>query len=336
MAMILWLELVASLLVISVAGFELSRCGDALAEKTGMSRSSIGLALLATVTSLPELATGVSSVTIAAVPDIAVGDVLGSCVFNFLLLVVLDFLYREESVYRRAHQGHLMNAAFGTAFIGFAGFNLILYREAAAPALAHVGLYAPILVLLYVLAARTLFRYEREHERPGAQERTYASMSIRQVSTRFALAALVVVATGIWLPFVGEALAARMGWTESFVGTLLVAAATSAPEVVVTIAAVRLGAVDLAIANLLGSNLFNITILAVDDLFYTSGPLLADVSGAHAATAFSAMMMGGLVMVGLVLRPESRVFRTVSWVSLFLMAVYLLNALFAYLYLAGR
>jgi cation:H+ antiporter len=143
------------------------------------------------------------------------------------------------------------------------------------------------------------------------------------------------VGTGIGLPFVGEALAAQMGWSESFVGTLLVAAATSAPEVAVTIAAVRLGAVDMAIANLLGSNLFNITIIAVDEVFYSNGPILADVSGAHAASAFSAVMMSGLVIVGLVLRPQSRVFRTVSWVSLFLMAVYLLNALFPYLYLHG-
>ena len=68
-----------------------------------------------------------------------------------------------------------------------------------------------------------------------------------------------------------------MGWGQSFVGTLLVAAVTSAPEVAVTISALRIGAIDMAIANLLGSNLFDILILAIDDLFYTKGPLLANV-----------------------------------------------------------
>jgi cation:H+ antiporter len=123
-----------------------------------------------------------------------------------------------------------------------------------------------------------------------------------------------------------------MEWDQSFVGTLFVAAITSAPEVVVTVAALRMGAVDLAIGNLFGSNLFNIAILAIDDLVYLQGPLLANVSLAHATSAFSAMMMGGLAVVGLILRPESRVFRTVSWISLLLLIVYLLNAWFLYLY----
>ena len=100
----------------------------------------------------------------------------------------------------------------------------------------------------------------------------------------------------------------------------------------VTVAALRMGAVDLAIGKLFGSNLFNIAILAIDDLAYLPGPLLADVSLSHASSAFSAMMMSGLAVVGLVLRPASRVLRTVSWVSLLLLVIYLLNTLFLYLY----
>jgi len=88
----------------------------------------------------------------------------------------------------------------------------------------------------------------------------------------------------------------------------------------------------LAIGNLFGSNLFNIAILAIDDLFYLPGPLLADVSLVHATSAFSAMMMSGLAVVGLVLRPTSRIFRTVSWISLLLLVIYLLNIWFLYLH----
>jgi cation:H+ antiporter len=94
----------------------------------------------------------------------------------------------------------------------------------------------------------------------------------------------------------------------------------------------RIGAVDLAIGNLFGSNMFNIALLAIDDLAYLPGPLLADVSISHAASAFSAMMMSGLAVVGLVLRPASRVMRSVSWISLLLLVIYLLNTLFLYLH----
>ncbi|MBZ0069546.1 MAG: sodium:calcium antiporter [Thiobacillus sp.] len=330
----IWLSLFASLAVIGFAGVRLSRYGDIIAEKSGISRGWVGLIMLATVTSLPELATGVSSVTAANVPDIAVGDIMGSCVFNLLIIVVLDFLYRKESVYTRARQGHVLSAGYGIALIGFAGFNLLLYRTGTFPSLGHVGLYTPVILLLYLLAMRSLYRYEHAKVSEYVEDRVelHPDMSLKQAVRGYAMAAVVVVAAGIWLPFIAKDLAEVMGWGQSFVGTLFVAAVTSAPEVVVTVAALRLGAVDMAIGNLFGSNLFNIAILAVDDLFYLQGPLLADVSITHATSAFSAMMMSGLAVVGLVIRPVSRVLRSVSWISLLLFVIYLLNTLFLYLY----
>ncbi|OZA14756.1 MAG: cation transporter [Hydrogenophilales bacterium 17-62-8] len=331
---LVWLSLFASLAVIGVAGFKLTRYGDVIAEKSGMSRGWVGLILLATVTSLPELVTGLSAVTIARVPDIAVGDVLGSCVFNLLIIVVLDFLYRKESIYTRARQGNVLAAGYGIALIGFTGFNLLLYRSGTFPSLGHVGLYSPVILLLYLLAMRSLYQYEKTQLKDYVEDRVerQPDMSLKQALKGYGLAALAVVAAGIWLPFIARDLAQAMAWEQSFVGTLLVAAVTSAPEVVVTLAALRLGAVDLAIGNLFGSNLFNIAILAIDDLFYLPGPLLADVSLLHATSAFSAMMMSGLAVVGLVLRPTSRIFRTVSWISLLLLVIYLLNTWFLYLH----
>jgi cation:H+ antiporter len=331
---VIWLSLFACLAVIGVAGVKLSRYGDVIAEKTGMSRGWVGLVLLATVTSLPELVTGLSSVTVAQVPDIAVGDILGSCVFNLLIIVVLDFLYRKESIYTRARQGNVLSAGYGIALIGFTGFNLLLYRAGAFPSLGHVGLYSPVILLMYGLAMRSLYTYEKAKLSEYVEDRVelHPEMSLKQAVKGYVLASVAVVVAGIWLPFIAKDLAAAMGWEQSFVGTLFVAAVTSAPEVVVTVSALRMGAVDLAIGNLFGSNLFNIAILAIDDLFYLPGPLLADVSLVHASSAFSAMMMSGLAVVGLVLRPVSRVFRTVSWISLLLLVIYFLNIWFLYLH----
>lgn len=331
---IIWLSLLSCLAAMGFAGARLSRYGDIIAEKSGMSRGWVGLILLATVTSLPELVTGVSSVTVANVPDIAVGDIMGSCVFNLLIIMLLDFLYREESVYTRARQGNVLSAAYGIALIGFIGFNLFLYHEDAAPSLGYVGLYTPVILLLYLLAMRSLYRYERAQVRDYVEDRVdlHPDMTLKQAVQGYVTSSIVVVAAGVWLPFIVKDLATAMAWEQSFVGTLFVAAVTSAPEVVVTLAALRLGAIDLAIGNLFGSNLFNTAILAVEDLAYLPGPLLAHVSMAHAVSAFSAMMMGGLAVVGLVVRPVSRVFRTVSWISLLLLVIYLLNTLFLYLY----
>jgi cation:H+ antiporter len=329
-----WLQFGLCALLIGAAGPELSRSGDIIADKTGVSGNWIGLILLGAVTSLPELITGISAVTVADAPNIAVGDVFGSCVFNLLILVAVDFMYREMPVYRRAHQGHILSAGFGVVLIGFAGVNLLVADHRANYAIGHVGLYTPILVGLYLLATRTVFTYERDHREAfveSAAER-YPDVTLNAAIIRYLLAAILVVGAGIWLPFAGAQVADAMGWKTTFVGSLFVAAATSLPELVVTIAAVRIGALNMAIANLLGSNLFNMLVLAIDDIFYAKGPLLWDVSPAHAFSAVSAVIMAGLVIVSLLYRPSRRLFRAVGWTSLGLFVLYLFNSYIVYLH----
>ena len=329
-----WLEFAACVGVIGYAGSRLSRYGDVIADKTGLGGTWIGLVLLATVTSLPELATGISAVTAAGVPNIAVGDALGSTVFNLALIVLLDFLHRGESVYTRASQGHILSAGFGIILLGFVGFNLLLAQHGAVPAIGHVGLYSPVILVLYALAMRTVFRYEQRQLAALAERAAdrYPGVTLRQAALRYALASLAVVAAGTWLPFVGAQLAAAMKWGNSFVGTLFVAFATSVPELVVTVSAIRLGALDMAIANLLGSNLFDIAIIAVDDLAFLRGPILSHVTPVHAVSALSAAMMTGVAVVGLLYRPATRLFRSVGWASLFLFSIYLANSYVLYLY----
>jgi cation:H+ antiporter len=331
---LVWLEFLICVALIGVAGTALSRYGDIIADKTGLSGTWIGLVLLATVTSLPELVTGVSAVTVADTPDIALGDVLGSCVFNLVILTILDFLQREESVYTRASQGHILAAGFGVVLIGFVGFNVLLADRHIGLALGHVGIYTPLIIILYAVAMRTLFRYERAQMETYTEERAerYPDIKLRQAVQRYALAAFIVMGAGIWLPFIGEQIARVMEWEATFVGTLFVAFATSVPEMVVTVSAMRLGALDMAISNLLGSNLFDILIVAVDDLFFTRGPILAHVSSVHAVSAISAMMMTGIVIVGLLYRPKTRLFRAAGWTSLLLLGIYLLNTFVLYLH----
>jgi cation:H+ antiporter len=329
-----WLQFSICAALIAVAGTQLSRYGDVISEKTGLSGAWIGAILMASVTSLPELVTGISSVALANAPDIAVGNALGACVINLAMLVVLDLFYRRAPIFAHVGQGHILSAGFGVVGACFVGLNILFVQYGLSVAVGFVGLYSPMILLLYVIAMRALFRHEtgaRLEPGKGPTER-YASVTLRQAILRYALAAVVVVGAGLWLPYVGQALAKVMGWEQAFVGTLFVAFATTLPEITVTIAAVRIGALDLALGNLLGSNLFNLTIIAVDDLFYMNGPLLDDVSMAHAASALSAAMMSGAIVVGLMYRPRARVIRTVGWTSIFLLAIYLLNAIFFYVY----
>lgn len=327
-----WLKLAACAALIGLAGPVLTHYGDVIARLTGLSRTWIGLTLLATATSLPELFTGISAVTIAAAPNIAVGDVLGSCIFNLTMLVVLDALSRDEPVYRRIDQGHILTAGFGVILIGSAGALLLISGSGFHLQVFHISAYTPFIIILYLLAMRAAFVYEHRTKPVPQIIKSDPSMTLRMAILRYLAAATVVVAAGTWLPFVGREIAEVMGWRTTFVGTLLIAAATSLPELVVTISALRLGAVDMAIAGILGSNLFDILILAIDDIAYTQGPLLSAVSPAHAVSAFAAVIMSGIFIVALLYRPESRIRGTIGWVSLSLLVVYLFSSYAIYLH----
>jgi len=239
-------------------------------------------------------------------------------------------MHRGEPVYSRMDQGHILTAGFGVILIGLVGAMLLLGRNDLK--FLHVGAYTPIIIVLYLVAMRAAFVYERRRPFSEATKDTDPNVTLRMAATRYLAAAVVVVVAGTWLPFVGIEIADVMGWRTTFVGTLFVAGATSLPELVVTISALRVGALDMAIANLLGSNLFDMLVLAIDDLAYLQGPLLSAVSPTHAVTAFAAVIMSGIVIVALLYRPATRFHGTIGWVSLSLLIVYLLSSYAIYLH----
>lgn len=308
--------------LIAVAGFVLSASADRLASAYGWGRGWVGLALLASVTSLPELASGISAVAFVGAPNLAVGNALGACVVNLAFLVVVDALQRGQPMYHAAAATHVLTAAFGVVLLGLAALGLIAGDR--VPVFMNLGMISPLLLGGYLLALRSLQAHEREVEPPPPPD---PDALVRREWWRFGLAALVVLGAGSWLPQAADQLAQAAGLSRSFVGTVFMAVATTLPEMAVTLGALRLGALDMAIGNLLGSNLFNVTILAIDDLFHPGGALLAVAAPVHAGTAVTAMTMSGLVLVGLVMRPRGRVLRVVSWVSVGLLAGWLVNAL---------
>ncbi len=120
----IWLQFAGTALVIVLAGVRLARYGDVLGEKTGMGRSWIGVVLLAATTSLPELFTGFGATALASLPDIAIGDVLGSCMFNLVILSLMDAV-QPEPLSARAHQVHALSIGFGLLLVGVAGLGLV-------------------------------------------------------------------------------------------------------------------------------------------------------------------------------------------------------------------
>ena len=321
-------------MLIGFAGLKLTIYGDAIADKTGLGGNWIGFLLIATVTSIPELASGISAVTLVDAPDLAVSAILGACIFNLNIIVLLDFLYRKGSIYHSASQGHILSAAFGIVLIGFSGLGIVLALNGETLRLGHVGIYSPAIVFLYLISVYTVFNYEKHQIKHYTDQEpdAFPHLSLGQVTLRYAVAAVVVVASGIWLPMVAKGIAIQMHWQESFVGTLLVAFVTTVPEMVVAVTAVRINALDMAIGNIFGSNLFNIAILALEDICYKPGPILSSVAPVHSVSALTALIMTGLAIIGLFYRSEQRILNMVSWISWFLLTLYLINSFFLFNY----
>ena len=323
-----WLKFLLCLVIILVAGTKLARYGDVIAEKTGLGGIWIGLVLLAGVTSAPELVTGVSSAALVGVPDLALGTLFGSCLFNLLILALLDILYRPTPILSKVSLRHIASAGLGVLLIAIAAGSIFAWEGLPGLALGWVGISSIIILILYLAGVWGMFRFERRHQLQLLQTSPlrYEESPMRIVWLKFALAAVAVIGAGIWLSFVGDEITETYGWDASFVGSLLLAVTTSMPELVVTIAALRLGAIDMAVADILGANMLDIAHIFAVDLFYIQGPVLGSVSGAHLITAAVVMVMSLLVIVGLRFRQKRKTFFIISWYGLALIGLYILGA----------
>jgi cation:H+ antiporter len=142
----------------------------------------------------------------------------------------------------------------------------------------------------------------------------------------YALSAVIIIAAGTWLAFVGKEISVITGWEQSFVGSLFLAFTTTLPEITVSFAALRLGAIDICVANMIGSNIFNMAIIGIADAFYFDGPILSHVSNNHVLTAMSVIIMSAIVIAGLTSRSSGRKPLFISWHSPALVIIFILSA----------
>lgn len=324
--MVVWSLFIACTAVILFTGTLLSKYGDILAEKSGLGRTLIGVILMASVTSLPELITGISSIIIFDLPNIAAGDVIGSCMFNLVILALLDLVDfgNPLPLPARAHQGHVLSAGFGILLLGIVVMGVVAGER--LPRIAWIGVYSVVFIAVYMVAMRMIFLHEKHRIsrfiEEMAEELQYQHMSGARALAMYVLNAVVLIGAATYLPHLGEQIAELTGLGQTFVGNILIALSTSLPEVAVSVAAVRIGAIDMAVGNLFGSNLFNIAVLALDDILYVKGPLLLWISSTHIVAAISAICMTAIAIIGLTYRTTNKKPLFFSWDSLGILGIY--------------
>ncbi len=300
-----WLQFVICAAVIVFAGSRLTRNAAVVADKTGIGSAWVGALMLPLATSLPELVTTLRAAAIQA-PDLALGNILGSCLYNLALLAVIDMIEGRGPLTARINKGHTIVASLSIITICIAALAVIGVFTLQA---GWVGIETILIAVIYLLGSRFIYRYEKKNmpEVFGEAELetgTGVKTTTGKALTNFALAAGLIVLAGIFLTDASDRIAIETGLGRTFVGSIFLAVSTSLPETVTTITAVRLGYLNMAVANIFGANFMNLFIIFIADIFYRQGPLLQAVSGQHLLSAVIVILMSTIIIFGLTYRSE--------------------------------
>ncbi len=320
-----WIKFLICALIIFFAGSKLTKYGDAIGEKTGLCRAWIGIVLLAAITSLPELANSISAVTITKIPDLAVGDLLGACMINFFTLALLDLFFwirKKESIFIKAEASNLTIVFYGMILLALTAFSIDTVKNYFDFNLFNVSIFTILIFLVYLLVQKKLYGQRKEIKIQESKKYEHISMAKTMIS--FLILGLIVIAAGSWLPVIGNEIVATMGWGHTFVAVLFLGLATTLPEATVSITALRLNQVGMSIGNLIGSNVFNLSILFWADLFYRQGSLLANCS----YNMFYAAISGLILMIIVYYAMKKKISNHVP--SLLIIILYLLSLLFLF------
>jgi len=300
-----WIVFIFSAALIIWAGTTLTKNADLISEKTGLGAAWAGALLLPLATSLPEVVTSWRSAVIGA-PDLALGNVFGSNMFNVAIIALVDLISPGPPVLRQVKTGHILTAGLSIAVTSFVALAIIL-----PPSLTFlgVGLEGWFILFFYLSGSRLLMRYERRFPvlKTDLPSSHLKDKTLTQGILGFILAGGVIVFAGSQLADAGKVIAQETGLGETLVGSLLIAVITSLPELATTLTAARLGLFDMAIGNIFGANFLNLFIIFLSDLFYQPGPILKNVSFNHLLNSQVSIFLMSLAVISLIYRSRKTV-----------------------------
>jgi cation:H+ antiporter len=305
---------VGAAIAVWIAGTRLARLADAISRKTGIGQAAIGLVLLGAVTSLPEIAVATTA-TLHGAPILSINDVLGSASINVLILAIADAAYRREALTSRV-------PTIGVVLQGvICIIALALVAMSSAMGDRHIfgiGWGSWLILFAYLICIRLLVRSQsdqhwhadpaRSQEKPGQQNRGQ-ERSLQRLAAYTAICAAVILVAGFLLARTGEVLAEETGLGATFFGAVALGLATSLPEMSTVLESVRLRRYTMAISDVFGTNLFNVTIIVLVDALHRGGPVLAETGPFAATAALLALVLTAIYLVGMLERRDRTLLR---------------------------
>jgi cation:H+ antiporter len=322
--MMVWITFILCASVLVFAASKLAAYSDIIAVRTRLGGMFVGTLLLAGATSLPELLSALNALTINE-PNLAAGSMFGSNMFNMFMLAILDMISRQARILRRVAMNHALTAGLAILLIAMAVFFLMANLNAG---IGWVGIDSLLIIAAYIVGIRLIQGQGSANAAPTLLDEQ-GIPSLTRALIGFLLAAGVLVVITPYLVGSANQIATLTGLSAGFIGATLLAVTTSLPELVATVAAVRIGAFDLAIGNLFGSNLFNMFALGITDVLYTGGYFLGMIDPQFALVGMIGLILTVLGLIGNIARVERRLL-IMEVDALVIAVVYLLGMWFLY------
>ncbi|AKG05416.1 sodium:calcium antiporter [Salimicrobium jeotgali] len=297
MAVLIFLGFFVSAIATFFIASNLAVFGDAVKEKTKATSTFVG-AVIGIAISLPELTSSVTAVFIDT-PGLAVGNLIGSNLFNLLGLAVFDIIYRKHEIMTRT----TVESKLYAYLVIFLTMIVIVAVAFPLPTpFLHVSYSSVALVLFYAVGARFINKrteYKGRKVKNEKKQERYRDYTKKQVLTRFISLSVAIMVMGSILTITAEEIAQITGLGSSFIGAFLVAISTSLPDASSVGTALKMRNYNLAISSLIGSNAFNILILAITDVMYFRGNLFSESSRVNVIVAVASVVFVLLFLISI-------------------------------------
>ncbi len=292
-------------------GLPFARVVDALADRTGIGEALAGALLVGATTSIP----GIVTTAVAAASgeaDLAVANAVGGIAVQTTFLAIADLTYRRANLeHAAASLPNVMQTIVLVALVG------LVLGAGGAPD-STVGGIHPATVLLVVGYGYGLLLVRSTRDVPmwsprrtgetvpdeGADDGDTIPITTFHLWGRFAAMAAVVTVAGFAIAASGISLVRATPLSASVVGGLVTSVVTSLPELVTAIAAVRIGALTLAVGDIVGGNTFDILFVAVADVFYRPGSVYHAVDNGTTFFLALAVLLTAVLAAGLIHRSK--------------------------------
>ncbi len=317
-----------SAIVIGIAGIRLTSVAEEIAVQTGWGQAVVGAVFVGVSTSLSGTILSFYSAS-QNYPSLSISNGIGGIAAQTAFLAVADLTYRKVNLEHAA--ASLENLAQGALLLILLSLPLIAmassewtYLNIHPVSFFLVAAYFVGLKIIRTIKSDPMWKPKVTKETQIEEEKE--NTNIKKLRTRiyiFALMAFLLFSAGVFLAEAAIELSKRTNLSESVVGGFFTSVTTSLPELVTTLAAVRRGALNLAVGDIIGGNCFDVLFLAGSDIFYSNGSIYHKIQNDHIILIGMSILMTGILILGM-LRREKSGFAGIGFESSLILGLYVL------------